>query len=88
MDFDKNKLLNIYDSIENKRKQRDEHIETVTKLDKEIQFEILEYRVASVKRVLEYFRGLDSDFDKLVTHCINKLEGNIDGVELELREEA
>lgn len=87
MDFDKNKLLSIYDSIENKRKQRDEHIETVTKLDKEIQFEILEYRIASVKRVLEYFLGLDSDFDKLVTHCINKLEGNIDGVELNLNEE-
>ena len=87
MDLDKNKLLSIYDSIENKRKERDEYIETVTKLDKEIQFEILEYRIASVKRVLEYFLGLDSDFDKLVTHCINKLNGDIDGIELDLKEE-
>lgn len=87
MELDKDKLLNIYDSIKEKRKDRDEHIEIVTKLDKEIQFEILEYRIASVKRVLEYFLGLDSDFDNLITHCINKLNGNIDGVELDLREE-
>ncbi len=67
-----------------KKKNRDEHIEKVTKLDKEIQVETLEYRIESVKRVLEYFLGLDKDFDNMINHCLNKLNGNIDGIELSL----
>lgn len=82
--MNKGNLECLYDAIEDKRKNRDEHIEAVTKLDKEIQYEVLEYRIESVKRVLEYFRGLDTDFDNLIVHCLNKLNGNIDGIELEL----
>lgn len=79
-------LESIYEVIENKRKNRDEYIERINKLDKEIQQEVLEYRIQSVKRVLEYFNGIDKDFDNMINHCINKLEGNIDGIELELRD--
>lgn len=82
--MNKGNLESIYESIENKRKDRDEYIERVNKLDKEIQQEVLEYRIQSVKRVLEYFSGIDKDFDNMINHCINKLEGNIDGIELEL----
>ncbi len=82
--MNKGNLECLYDAIKDKRKNRDEHIEAVTKLDKEIQYEVLEYRIESVKRVLEYFRGLDTDFDNLIVHCLNKLNGNIDGIELEL----
>lgn len=82
--MNKGNLENFYESIENKRKDRDEYIERVTKLDKEIQQEVLEYRIQSVKRVLEYFNIIDKDFDNMINHCINKLEGNIDGIELEL----
>lgn len=82
--MNKGNLESIYDAIQEKRKERDSHIDTVTKLDKQIQQEILEYRIESVKRVLEYFQGLDKDFDNMLTHCINKLDGNIDGIELPL----
>ena len=82
--MNKGHLECIYESIQEKRKKRDEHIQIVTKLDNEIQKEILEYRIKSVKRVLEYFSGLDTDFDNLIVHCLNKLNGNIDGIELEL----
>lgn len=82
--MNKGNLECLYDAIKEKRKNRDEHIETVTKLDKEIQIELLEYRIESVKRVLEYFRDLDTDFENMIVHCLNKLDGNIDGIELNL----
>lgn len=80
----KGHLESIYDALQEKRKNRDEYIEMVTKLDKEINHDLLEYRIESVKRVLEYIGGLDTDFDNMITHCINKLNGNIDGIELAL----
>lgn len=82
--MNKGNLECIYDAIKEKRRNRDNYIDKVTELDKEIQVEILEYRIESVKRVLEYFQGLDTDFDNLIVHCINKLNGNIDGIELAL----
>lgn len=94
MELDRKELLNIYDAIKEKRLDRDNHIEIVQKLDTEIQNEILEYRIASVSRVLDYIHSrqsikvLDKEyFDTLITHCCNKLNGNIDGIELELRDE-
>lgn len=49
------------------------------------------YRVESVNRVLDFIRteynsGRVCDLDKLLCHCQNKLNGNIDGVELPLDE--
>lgn len=87
MDFNKGHLLSFYEAIEEQRKDRDNHIEQVNKIDKEIQTKLLEYRINSVNRVLNYMVGLDEDMDNLLTHCINKLNGNIDGMELDLKEE-
>lgn len=86
MDFNKGHLLSFYEAIEDKRKERDKHIEEVNKIDKEIQIELLEYRINSVKRVLDYLKGIDKDTDTMIIHCINKLDGNVDGVELDLKE--
>lgn len=90
--MNKSNLECLYESIENKRKERDEYIKNVTKLDNDIQFKILEYRIESVKRVLENIQRLlilsDEEIIKnlndKVIHCLNKLNGNIDGIELEL----
>lgn len=51
--------------------------------------EILQYRMDSVCRILcflkeEYNRGRLYNLDMLLTHCLNKLNGNIDKVELDL----
>ena len=52
---------------------------------------IIEYRMKSVDRVLDYIRSkkiTDSKMlDILLCHCQNKLNGNIDGIELDLRSE-
>lgn len=52
---------------------------------------ITAYRIASVSRVLDYIRCVNRagklseiDLDKLLVHCHNKLNGNIDGIELTL----
>lgn len=87
MNYNKGHLLSFYEAIENKRKEQDEYIKQVQKIDNEIKVELLEYRINSVNRVLNYLVGLDEDIDNLLTHCINKLNGNIDGIELDLKEE-
>lgn len=84
MNFNRGHLLSFYEAIEEQRKERENHIEQVNKIDKDIQVKLLEYRINSVKRVLNYFKGLDKDTDNMINHCINKLDGNIDGIELEL----
>ena len=91
MEYDKGHLLNIYDAIKDKRENQKEYIKQVQDLDNEIKTDVLEYRIASVKRILDYIHSnqmkIASDlkqFDTLITHCCNKLNGNIDGIELEL----
>lgn len=91
MEYDKGHLLNIYDAIKDKRENQKEYIKQVQDLDNEIKTDVLEYRIASVKRILYYIHSnqmkVASDlkqFDTLITHCCNKLNGNIDGIELEL----
>lgn len=91
MEYDKGHLLNIYDAIKEKRENQKEYIKQVQDLDNEIKTDVLEYRISSVKRILDYIHcnqmKVASDlqqFDTLITHCCNKLNGNIDGIELEL----
>jgi hypothetical protein len=89
MELDRNKLLNIYESIKDKCHERDAHIKRVDEIDKEISSDILEYRIASVSRVLDFIHtslatNSSIDLDTLITHCCNKLNGNIDGIELQL----
>lgn len=94
MNFNKGHLLSFYEEIENKRKEREEYIEQVQKIDKEIQVKLLEYRINSVSRVLSYLHSESfnedkhlKDYGNIITHCCNKLSGNIDGIELDLKEE-
>lgn len=52
---------------------------------------IVKYRMKSVNRVLdfiisEYRAGRICDLETLLCHCQNKLNGNIDGIELDLDE--
>ena len=55
------------------------------------QIKKLEYRISSVARVLDYMSDLS--FSKkeipnhLIVHCLNKLHGNIDGIELSFDKE-
>lgn len=94
MELDRGKLLSIYENIEEARKQREDYISMVQKIDEEIQIKILEYRIASVSRILDYIHSNQTKvannstrFDTLITHCCNKLNGNLDGIELNLGDE-
>jgi len=91
MNYDKGHLLNMYDSIQEKRKQRDEYIKKVQELDSEIEKDLLQYRLDSVNRVLDYMHTKSftsgKRFNTLITHCCNKINGNIDGIELNLEKD-
>lgn len=82
-----------YYEIERKRKERSIMERQVQQIDKEIQLEIEQYRNKSVVRVLYYINNKcweNEDIGKLqdlITHCLNKLNGNVDGIELSLEEE-
>lgn len=51
--------------------------------------ETLKYRIDSTLRVLHYLENkMENDYlSTLITHCCNKLTGNIDGIELNLKKE-
>lgn len=55
---------------------------------KEYQEEVVRYRIHSVNRVLEFIRFAkitdERELDNLLCHCQNKLNGNIDGIEINL----
>ena len=89
--MDKNEVLNFYNEIERKRKEMKIMETQVQQIDNEIQLEIEQYRNKSVTRVLEYINdkcwnneNID-DLQNLIIHCLNKLNGNIDGIELSLK---
>ena len=49
----------------------------------------MQYRIDSVNRVLDYLRSrktllTPNDIDTYLCHCQNKLNGNLDGLELTL----
>ena len=91
--MDKEEIVNFYNEIENKRKERSIIEKQVQQIDREIQLEIEQYRNKSVARVLEYINDKwwknenVYNLHNLITHCLNKLDGNIDGIELSLEEE-
>lgn len=90
----KEEMQNIYNSIEEKRKEMRITEKQVQQLDREITLELEIYRNKSVQRVLDYINDKcwdkeTIDIDKLqtlVVHCLNKLNGNIDGIELSLED--
>lgn len=50
--------------------------------------ETLNYRIDSTLRILQFLENNieNDDLRTLVTHCCNKLRGNIDGIELNLKD--
>ena len=90
----KEEMQNIYNSIEEKRKEMKITEKQVQQLEREITLELEIYRNKSVQRVLDYINHKcweheDIEIDKLqtlVVHCLNKLNGNIDGIELSLED--
>jgi predicted AAA+ superfamily ATPase len=91
MEYNKGHLLNFYEDIERLRSEREYHIKEVTEIEKEIGLNTLQYRIDSVSRILDYIHSNEEQvandlkrFDTLITHCCNKLSGNIDGIELDL----
>jgi len=74
-------------------KQQKEELEKIQNNIKELQEALvskqLNYRINSVRRTLDYMRSYhkqlnNSDIDTMLCHCLNKLNGNIDGVEMAL----
>lgn len=92
--MNKEEMQNIYNSIEEKRKEMRITEKQVQQLEREITLELERYRNKSVQRVLEYINNKcweheNIEIDRLqtlVVHCLNKLNGNIDGIELNLEE--
>ena len=92
--MDKEEMQNFYNSIEEKRKEMEITEKQVQKLEKEIILELERYRNLSVQRVLDYINHkcwnketIDIDrLQTLIVHCLNKLNGNIDGIELSLED--
>jgi hypothetical protein len=77
-----NKAKEKYAEGERCSKLADSHFESYREY-------MLEYRTESVNRVLDFIRdeyraGRICDLEALLCHCQNKLNGNIDGIELDL----
>ena len=77
MEYNKEHLLNFYEEITNLRVLRDNHINAVQDLDFKIQTKLLEYRINSVNRILDFMHSNQE-------YVLNNPIGNIDGIEIEL----
>ena len=92
--MNKEEIQNNFNLIQEKIKEMRTTEKQVKQLDREITLELERYRNKSVERVLDYINDKcwnkeNIDIDKLqtlVVHCLNKLNGNIDGIELSLEE--
>lgn len=84
----KNSLIGDYDFCKCKLAEIKRHEEEINSIRNTYNKKIVEYRIASVDRVLDYIRCAKITdvrrLDILLCHCQNKLHGNIDGVELDL----
>lgn len=88
---EKNRIDFLLTKIETTRKEIKDLREQVQYKEECINEYVHEYRKASVARVLEFIEseyraGRICDLGTLLCHCVNKLYGNIDGVELDLKE--
>ena len=79
-----------YNAIRTKKIDRDRYIDLSESLDKQITIDTYRYRIDSVERVLSYInyklfkKETPENLDDLIVHCLNKLHGNIDSIELDL----
>ena len=85
----KQSLEEDYSFCKSKLEEIRQHVKQIEIIRNTYNKLIIEYREKSVDRVLDYIRSkkiTDSKMlDILLCHCQNKLNGNIDGIELDLR---
>ena len=85
--YEKNEIQFLYENIKDRRDE-------IRESEKILKYNLLDYRIKSVHRILEYINSLCWKADNkemrevhnYIVHCLNKLNGNIDGVELTLNE--
>ena len=87
----KEKLISDYELCGCNLAKIRQHEKAIADIRLDYNSKIVKYRMKSVKRVLdfvisEYMAGRICDLGMLLCHCQNKLNGNIDGIELDLDE--
>lgn len=86
-------LIEKFNELKNISKQIDIQKTLLEQLDNELTIKTLEYRIKSVEIVLNYINDKCwkneeiKNLQTLIVHCSNKLNGNIDGIELNLENE-
>lgn len=87
----KEKLISDYELCKCNLAEIKRHEKEITDIRLAYNSKIAKYRIESVNRVLDFIRseyraGRVCDLEILLCHCQNKLNGNIDGIELDLDE--
>lgn len=87
----KQELISDYESCKCDLAEIRQHEKEIADIRLDYNSKIVKYRKESVNRVLDFVRseyraGRICDVEILLCHCQNKLNGNIDGVELDLDE--
>ena len=87
----KQKLISDYESCKCDLAEIRQHEKEIADIRLDYNSKIVKYREESVNRVLDFIRseyraGRICNLEILLCHCQNKLNGNIDGVELDLDE--
>ena len=85
-------LIEKFDELKNISNQIDMQKTLLEQLDNTLTIKTLEYRIRSVERVLNYINDKCwkeeevEDLQNLIVHCLNKFNGNLDGIELSLED--
>lgn len=85
----KEKLISDYEFCKCNLAKIRQHEKEIADIRLAYNSKIAKYRIESVNRVLDFIRseytaGRICDLETLLCHCQNKLNGNIDGIELTL----
>ena len=85
----KEKLISDYERCVRDLVEIKQHEKEIADIRLDYNSKIVKYRTESVDRVLDFIRdeyraGRICDLETLLCHCQNKLNGNIDGTELDL----
>ena len=88
---EKEKLISDYESCKCDLAEIRQHEKEIADIRLAYNSKIVKYREESVNRVLDFIRseyraGRICNLEILLCHCQNKLNGNIDGTELDLDE--
>lgn len=87
----KEKLISDYELCVRDLVEIKQHEKEIADIRLDYNSRIVKYRMESASRVLDFIRseygaGRICDLETLLCHCQNKLNGNIDGTELDLDE--